>query len=106
MVNATDTKTVGKSISERPAQETSIKVLKALADPTRLVIVRKLAARPFGESSEILCKKSPLSQPTLSHHFQRLVEAGVVTQLKKGVAKNYRLNRNLLERSGINVNKL
>ncbi|MBI2009352.1 winged helix-turn-helix transcriptional regulator [Candidatus Saccharibacteria bacterium] len=53
-----------------------------------------------------MCQKSLLSQPTLSHHFQRLVEAGVVAELKIGVAKRYKLNRSLLECSGINVNKL
>lgn len=84
----------------------TIKVLKSLADPTRLGMVRKLATCPNGESGEILCQKSLLSQPTLSHHFQRLVEAGVVTESKKGVEKSYKLNRALLERSGINVSKL
>ena len=93
-------------ILTHPVKDHTVKVLKSLADPTRLGMVRKLAACPSGESSEILCQKSLLSQPTLSHHFQRLVEAGVVTELKKGVAKNYKLNCALLERSGINISKL
>ncbi len=90
----------------RPAQDSTIKVLKSLADPTRLSMVRKLAACPAGTSGEVLCQKSILSQPTLSHHFKRLVEAGVITESKFGVAKNYTLNKALLERSGINVNRL
>jgi len=89
-----------------PKQTNTIKVLKSLADPTRLSMVCKLAACPTGTSGEALCQKSILSQPTLSHHFQRLVEAGVVIESKTGVAKNYTLNKALLERSGINVNKL
>lgn len=84
----------------------TVKVLKALADPTRISMVRKLAARPGSESSEVLCQKSLLSQPTLSHHLQRLVEAGVILESKKGVSKNYKLNRPLLARYGIAVNKL
>ena len=69
-------------ILTHPVKDHTVKVLKSLADPTRLGMVRKLAACPSGESSEILCQKSLLSQPTLSRHFQRLVEAGVVTELK------------------------
>lgn len=90
----------------RFTQDPTVKVLKSLADPTRLSMVRKLAARPAGTSGEALCQKSILSQPTLSHHFQRLVEAGVIIESKAGVAKNYTLNKALLDRSGINVNKL
>ncbi|MBI2592291.1 helix-turn-helix transcriptional regulator [Candidatus Saccharibacteria bacterium] len=90
----------------RPAQDPTVKILKSLADPTRLGVVRRLSARPPGESTEVLCQKSLLSQPTLSHHLQRLVEAGVVSESKDGVVKSYKLNRALLERCGINVSKL
>ncbi len=89
-----------------PRQDPAVKVLKSLADPTRLGMVRKLAACPAGTSGEALCQKSILSQPTLSHHFQRLVEAGVIAESKTGVVKNYRLNKELLERIGINIHKL
>ncbi len=89
-----------------PKQDNTIKVFKSLAEPTRLEMVRKLAASPAGTSGEALCQKSILSQPTLSHHFQRLVEAGVIVESKSGVAKNYKLNKDLLQRSGINVHKL
>lgn len=90
----------------RSAQDPTIKVLKSLADPTRLSMVRKLAAHPAGTSGEALCQKSVLSQPTLSHHFRRLVEAGVVTESKTGAAKSYQLNKKLLQHNGINVHKL
>lgn len=93
-------------IATKSVQDPTIKVLKSLADPTRLGMVRKLVGHPAGSSGEALCQKSILSQPTLSHHFQRLVEGGVVIESKSGVAKNYILNSALLERSGINVNKL
>ena len=86
--------------------KSAVRILKALADPTRLALVRQLATCPSGKSCEDLSAKSVLSQPTMSHHFQRLVEAGVVRQSKSGVTKNYRLNKELLQRSGINVHKL
>lgn len=92
--------------SGQASKNQTVKVLRALGDPTRLGMVRKLATCPGGTSGEDLCQKSILSQPTLSHHFQRLVEAGVVIESKTGTAKNYKLNKTLLERSGINAYKL
>lgn len=101
-------KSVASTATTKPqvGKTNTVKVLKSLADPTRLGMVRKLAACPAGTSGEALCQKSILSQPTLSHHFQRLVEAGVVIESKAGVAKNYKLNKELLARSGIDIKKL
>lgn len=84
-----------------------VKIFKALADHTRLSMVRELATCPAHiKSCDELSSKSWLSQPAMSHHFQRLVEAGVIIESKTGTAKNYRLNKELLQRSGINVTKL
>ena len=85
----------------------SVKIYKALADPTRLKMVRDLATCPTGKKScGDLSAKAPLSQPALSHHFSKLVEAGIVTERKNGTHKNYQLNHKLLEQAGININKL
>jgi DNA-binding transcriptional ArsR family regulator len=85
-------------------------IFKSLGDETRLSIVRKLA-RDGGEanSREIVsgCMAAlNLSQPTMSHHFSTLVAAGVLQERKIGVEKYYQLNLPLLERVGINPNKL
>lgn len=85
-------------------------ILKSLADDTRLSIVRKLAQDSQEiTSSEVIsgCASAlKLSQPTMSHHFHKLVTSGVLIERKDGVGKYYRLNRQLLEANGINADKL
>ena len=89
------------------SEEKTVKVLKALASPARLRMIRELKKCPNGEEScGELSGKSRLSQPTLSHHFNRLVEAGVITEEKFGTQKNYILNHALLSRLGIDYKKL
>jgi ArsR family transcriptional regulator len=85
----------------------TIAVLKALSDPTRLKLVRELARDPASaKSCGSLSADACLSQPAMSHHFAKLVGAGVVTEQKDGKQKNYQLNRELLNSCGITVDKL
>jgi DNA-binding transcriptional ArsR family regulator len=59
-----------------PAEQIELtRVLHALADPTRLTIVRVLSAEP-----ERACGTFPVdvAPSTLSHHFRVLREAGVI----------------------------
>lgn len=90
--------------------EQSVKILKSLADETRLSIVRRLAEIDKEVNSRDLildCATTlRLAQPTMSHHFSRLVAAGVLLESKVGVEKSYRLNKQLLVDSGINPDKL
>lgn len=88
-------------------EDKTVAVLKALADPTRLKLVRQLAACPTGEKTcADLSERSDLSQPAMSHHFSRLAAAGVVQEIKSGIHKSYELNRKLLTDCGINPDKL
>ena len=68
-----------------------IQLLAALADPTRLEILRQLAA-----SNEVCaCDFTDccgVSQPTVSHHLKVLREAGVVTCERRGTWIYYRLD--------------
>lgn len=85
----------------------TIVVLKALADPTRLKLVRSLAECTTGQRScSDLSAKSRLSQPAMSHHFAKLVSAGVVSESKEGTHKVYKLNKLLLASAGIDIKKL
>lgn len=90
--------------------DTTAAILKSLADDTRLSIVRKLAHdNREVTSSDIIndCGVAlKLSQPTMSHHFTKLVTSGVLQERKAGVGKYYQLNRTLLENIGINPDKL
>jgi DNA-binding transcriptional ArsR family regulator len=85
----------------------AIAVFKALADPTRLKLVRQLAGSDHKQRScSDLSAKACLSQPAMSHHFAKLVNAGVVNEYKEGKAKSYQLNRSLLASCGIVPEKL
>lgn len=85
-------------------------ILKSLADDTRLSIVRKLARDDCEVNSRDIVTDCSialeLSQPTMSHHFNKLVATGVIRERKVGVEKMYVLNRELLEGIGINAGKL
>ena len=85
----------------------AVQVFKALADPTRLKLVRQLAACPTSQKTcGELSDKADLSQPAMSHHFIKLANAGIVTEDKVGTQKIYTLNAQLLSRLGIDVKKL
>ena len=63
---------------------------KALADPTRVAIVNRLA----GAEEVCVCvfvNELELSQPTISHHLRILREAGLVEASRRGTWAYYRL---------------
>jgi ArsR family transcriptional regulator len=63
---------------------------KALADPTRLEIVNRLAGR--GDTCVCEFQSLGLSQPTISHHLRVLREAGLIeVSHKRGTWVYYRL---------------
>jgi ArsR family transcriptional regulator len=76
-----------------------VRLLAALADPTRLAIVRQLAqdtetcACDFTSCCEV-------GQPTVSHHLRVLREAGVVTTERRGQSIWYRLAPEAARRLG------
>jgi ArsR family transcriptional regulator, arsenate/arsenite/antimonite-responsive transcriptional repressor len=81
-------------VDEEWAERTST-LMKALADPTRLTMVASLwkANAPI-----CICDFTAgldLSQPTLSHHMNKLREAGLVEADKRGIWMYYRLSSNL-----------
>jgi ArsR family transcriptional regulator len=68
------------------------RLLKALADPTRLRLVSMVAAHDGGEACVCdLTEPLGLTQPTVSHHLKILVEAGIFTRDKRGVWAYYAL---------------
>ena len=76
-----------------------IQLLAALADPTRLEILRQLA----GSAEVCACDFTSccdVSQPTVSHHLKVLRDAGVVTSERRGNWVFYRIAPNLIERLG------
>jgi ArsR family transcriptional regulator, arsenate/arsenite/antimonite-responsive transcriptional repressor len=66
--------------------------LKALADPARLRLVSLLLVSENGELCTYdLTEPLGLSQPTVSHHFKKLTETGVVTGQRRGTWTYYRI---------------
>lgn len=87
--------------------DNAVTILKALADKTRLDIIRTLVKdRDDTASCAKVSTCSSLSQPAMSHHFKKLVDAGVLLEQKVGTEKIYELNTPVLIKAGIDPTKL
>jgi len=87
--------------------ETLAETLKALADPTRLRIVKLL-----GDCNNGICKGGPLcvnalanqlqiTQSAVSQHLRILKAAGLVHGKRKGSFMHYMLNRDGIEKCSV-----
>lgn len=74
-----------------------IQLLAALADPTRMEILRELASAPEVCACDFT-SCCDVSQPTVSHHLRVLRDAGAVSSERRGNWVFYRLAPNLQER--------
>jgi len=63
---------------------------KALADPTRVAIVNRLAATDCVCVCDFVAALD-LAQPTISHHLKVLRDAGLVEASRRGTWAYYRL---------------
>ncbi len=73
-------------------------VFRALGDPTRLRLVSLIAAHEDAEACVCdLTEPVGLSQPTVSHHLARLVEAGLLAREQRGRWAYYRIVDGALE---------
>ena len=75
------------------------RLLKALADPTRLRIL-SLLSRHEGEVCVFeIVESFTLEQPTISHHLRLLRDSGLVDCRKKGLWAYYYVRREALARA-------
>ena len=82
------------------------RLLKALADPTRLRIL-SLLSRHEGEVCVFeIVESFTLEQPTISHHLRILRDAGLVDCRKKGLWAYYYVRRDALTRAQEVINGL
>lgn len=68
-------------------------MLKALADPVRVRLLRLVADSP--DTTACACHLPAalgISQPTLSHHLRKLVEAGLLLREQRGRWVHYQLD--------------
>jgi ArsR family transcriptional regulator, arsenate/arsenite/antimonite-responsive transcriptional repressor len=73
------------------------KIFEALSHATRRAILELLndGARSAGELADAF----PVSKPTMSNHFAKLRDAGLVQSEQRGASIIYSLNRVVLEES-------
>lgn len=81
---------------EKTHDEILLATLKALADESRLRILRLLAAREWSVGE--LAGQVGLSEPTVSHHLATLREVYLVNLRTAGNVRFYRLNDGMLDR--------
>jgi ArsR family transcriptional regulator len=86
-------------VSEAEAQEQA-PLLKALADPQRLRLLRLLRQHEGVICVLELARACTPGQPTISHHLRLLREAGLVGCRKRGLWASYYVKREALERAG------
>ena len=83
------------SLSDDQAQATA-RLFKALADPARVRIVNLLAISPDPVCVCEFTDPLGLSQPTVSHHLKKLVQAGLLDREQRGTWAYYSLRPDAL----------
>ena len=84
------------TLSDDEAEATA-ELFKALADPARVRLVNLLAQ---GDGPVCMCELIEpvgLSQPTVSHHMKKLVEAGLIEREQRGKWAYFSLKREAVE---------
>jgi ArsR family transcriptional regulator len=66
-----------------------VRAFKALADPTRLEMMRLLRTQAGPTCVCDIVDHFDLAQPTISHHLKVLKDAGLLTQSKVGIWSFY-----------------
>ena len=85
----------------REAAERLARLLKAVAEPTRLQLISLIRAAPEGEACVCdLTEPLGLRQPTVSYHLKILVEAGLMTVERRGTWMWYSLVPGALDSLG------
>lgn len=73
------------SIPDRESAQTIARGLRAVADPTRLQVLRLIVDAPEGRRSVTeLANELGLTQPTLSHHLRVLADEGLLERTQDG----------------------
>ena len=77
-----------------------VSVFKALADPTRIEILRLLAAQDGPVCACDIVDAFDLSQPTVSHHLKTLTKGGLIVGERNGLWMFYELAEEGIEALG------
>jgi ArsR family transcriptional regulator, arsenate/arsenite/antimonite-responsive transcriptional repressor len=85
----------GAKLTDDQAEATAA-LFKALADPQRVKILNLLATSPDPVCVCEFTEPLGLSQPTVSHHLKKLVQAGLLNREQRGTWAYYSLRRDAL----------
>ena len=85
------------SLSDTEAAATA-RLFKALADPHRVKIINLLATSPDPVCVCEFTGPLGLSQPTVSHHLKKLLDAGLLEREQRGTWAYYSLDRDAMRR--------
>jgi ArsR family transcriptional regulator, arsenate/arsenite/antimonite-responsive transcriptional repressor len=85
------------TLSDEEADATA-ELFKALGDPTRVRLVNLLAQSDGEVCMCDLIEPVGLSQPTVSHHMKKLVDAGLVEREQRGKWAFFSLTRDAVEK--------
>jgi ArsR family transcriptional regulator len=80
------------------AAAATAELFKALSDPARVRIVNAVATSPSPVCACHLYEPLGLSQPTVSHHLKKLVEAGLLEREQRGKWAYFSLRREAVEK--------
>ena len=75
-----------------------VQLLRAIADPVRISILRQLASAPESVCACDFTECCTVSQPTISHRLKVLREAGAVTSERRGTFIYYALSPDFARR--------
>ena len=85
------------TLSHEEAEATA-ELFKALGDPARVRLVNLLAQSDGEVCMCDLIEPVGLSQPTVSHHMKKLVDAGLVAREQRGKWAYFSLKRDAVEK--------
>ncbi len=91
---------IGASDMDADDAAATAALFKALGDPHRVRVVNLLATAREAVCVCDLTDFLGLSQPTVSHHMRKLVEAGVLAREQRGVWAYYSLRHDAIRRLG------
>jgi ArsR family transcriptional regulator, arsenate/arsenite/antimonite-responsive transcriptional repressor len=85
-------------VLDQPEAVATAELFKALADPARVRIVNVLATTDEPVCVCELVEPLDLSQPTVSHHLKKLLDAGLLEREQRGKWAYFSLKRDAVEK--------
>jgi ArsR family transcriptional regulator, arsenate/arsenite/antimonite-responsive transcriptional repressor len=92
---------LGAPVLDEEEAAATAELFKSLADPARVRIVNLLATSREPVCACELYEPLSLSQPTVSHHLKKLVDAGLLEREQRGKWAYFSLSRDAVEKLAV-----